>query len=164
MRVLSPAVGPRLFCERFLFPKHTRALPRDRVQHDERRQLTAREDVGADGQGLVLETVEDALVNALVPSAEESESVVLRETDRLPVRKEFPGRGRDDDACLFCLRRLATRLFRPQTQTNERLMERLDLHDHAGPASERLVVPGLVPVMRPASQLVDADVEKTLLL
>ena len=48
-------------------------------------------------------------------------------------------------------------------QTLDSFKERFGFQDHAWPAAERSIIDGLVPIMRPIPQVVNAQIERTLL-
>ena len=81
MRVLEPTaelVGERLVLARAL-RERPRQPPRDRVDEDHRREVAVREDVGADGDRVGGEVLDDALVEALEPCREECQPLLDRE-------------------------------------------------------------------------------------
>jgi hypothetical protein len=108
--------------------------PRDRLHQDQRRQLTARHDVVADRNLFRRETVDHALVEPLVPAAQDREVGFTRElaNERL-VQASARGRHREHAAAIG-------------VERLDRREQRLGLHHHAGTAPERRVVHGAMGV------------------
>src|SRR5581483_7753992 len=58
--------------------ERTRQPPRDRVDDDHRRQVPVREDVGTDGDRVVAQVLDDAIVEAFEPGRQQRELLLAR--------------------------------------------------------------------------------------
>src|SRR5947209_2029019 len=99
VRVLGPAVerlAERLLAARALIAQRARQLAQHRVADDHRGQLTAREHVAADGEPVAAEMLEDALIEALVASAQQRQRGLGRELSRERVVEHAPARRERD--------------------------------------------------------------------
>ena len=120
----------------------------DRVDHDERGELPARQDVVAEGEDLVGERV-GPLVHPLVATADEQQPLHAGEAlgDALV---EAASAGREEHDVWP----------RPGAgDVLDRLEDGLGLHEHALAAPERGVVDRAVTVVGPVAQVVGAKVE-----
>ena len=99
MRVLGRAAerrGERLLDDAVGVPERARKLPDHRVGDDHRRELTAREHVGADRDRVVDEVVANPLVDALIASAEQGDVRLARQLVGERVVERPPGRREQD--------------------------------------------------------------------
>ena len=128
----------------------------DGVHEDDGGDDAIREDVVADGDFVVHEMVEDALVHAFVVAAEDDEVAALCAKAGVFLRDALihapPARAHEDDAGL----RRAERFHG--------LEDWLAFHHHALPAAVGRVVGGAVAVVRPVAEVVGLEGEEALFL
>ena len=117
--------------------------PHDSVDDNHSGKLAAAHYVVAHAQFLGCKVLEDALVDALVASADEDETIEARETLRGALVEHSSLGAHHDD------RRIGRRL-----QCANGLEERSGAHDHAGPAAEWGVVGRAMAVVGMGAQVV----------
>lgn len=139
--------------ERALLVAHgTRNQPYDGVGDDGGGQFAAREHVVADGDFLGDEVVADALIHALVVSAEDNDVVEHGEGVCHGLRELLSvGRCEDDLVVVSLL-----------LERGDDAVDGFDLHDHAGTSAEGIVVDASRFLDGVFSQVVDADVHDAL--
>ena len=132
----------------------TRQEPNHSIGNDGRRQFTASEDVIPDSDFACDEVLADAVVHALVVSAQDHQVLLERQgvchglVELLPV-----GRGEDD----FVIIALAFQFLHASPHG-------LNLHDHSGFPAERVVIDLAVLAQAPVSQVVDVDFHESFVL
>jgi len=122
---------------------------RRRLEHHQRRDLPARDDVVADRNLLGRQALGDALVNALVPPADQHQPGFGGELADEVLVQPPPGRREQESAAI------------PRAERLDRREHRLGLEDHPRPAAVGLVVHLAVLVDRVVTQVVHAHVQQT---
>ena len=95
LRVLKATggVAVRFLDQASLVAEHAGHVPHDRVDHDHRRHFAAVADEVADGNLAGVQTQADALVKALVPAAQQEQSLPRRQFPDQRLRQTLPRRG-----------------------------------------------------------------------
>src|SRR5450759_5190886 len=128
VRVVEQPTRERIPLNRLLVTHGARQQPDDRVEHHQRRQLAAGEDVVADRYFLGRHLVADPLGHALVPAAEDHDMARATQSNRVRLGKRLSLRRREHDR-----RRLPTRL----AHVIDRAEQRRRLEHHPGAAVPR---------------------------
>ena len=134
---------------RLFLPDHAGDEPSDGLDQNESGKLSARQHVVTDRDLFRRQAVDDPLIDSLVATAQDRQ-VTLRRQLAHPLLIEAPSRRRREE--------------HPPTLGIERLHcgeERLRLHDHAGPTTERGVVDAPVSVLRPLAEVMELNVQQT---
>src|SRR6185503_13872201 len=142
LRAIEQPVGERLLHRGGLVAERPGELAHHRIDQRHRRQLAAREHEVADRDFLVDPALEQPLVHALVPPAQQSKAVLLRELQHPAVIQLLALRREVDHPS-------ASRQLDPV----QRALQRLGEHHHARPAAVRTVVHRPVPVRREIARI-----------
>ena len=153
LRVLEEAVGEAFDLVRGILIQDAVDETRDRIDHAERRQLTAGQDVIADRDVLDVEDLEGALIDAFIVSAEEQDILFLGELLRhfliegaaLRRHKEHTGRSMTD----------------PLDDVLVAVDDRLHLHEHAGTAAVRIVIDVVMRILRVVADVEGLDIHQS---
>ena len=125
----KPIAGKTLRLCGKLVAQHTRHETRDGVDHCQRRELAAGEDEISQ-RDLLVDPAQHALVDPLVPAANDDQRPPARQLERLALIEPGALRRKEDDA---------RRRFAPAGRLDRR-HERLGLHHHPGAPAIRHVV------------------------
>ena len=149
LRILEPArLAVRLVGRALLVAQHAGDEPDHRVDHHHRRHFAAVADEVADRNLPRVQHLPDAVVEPLVPAAQEQQPRLLRQLLDRPLRQPLAGRRQHHQLA----RRLGLRLHRLDAVDH-----RLRHQHHAGAAAERPVVHPLVLVLRPVADVPGVD-------
>ena len=155
LRVLEPARPMALAGVALGVRQHARHHAADAVRDDHRAELAAGEHKVADGELLVHARLDEALIHALIMTADEHELIIIGlELARLRLREHLPLRGEVDHAAA---RRGHGGIRKRRV---EAALERLRHHDLTPAAAIRVVVDLLLAVFGIVADLVAADVEQ----
>jgi hypothetical protein len=146
--------------------EHAGHVPRDRVDHDQRGELAAREHVVADRELFVDRRLDHALVDAFIAATDQDDVRQRRQLPHAGLGQRRPGRRDQDAVSPATAARAACTLLRASWALDQarrglldRREQRLGLHHHARPAAVRRVIDGAVPIGREVARVdgVDGD-------
>lgn len=154
VRMVEASIFPkRIFERRAFVTECTRQEPDTSLENGQGGELAAGEHVVANRQGLDRQQFEDALIEALVATADEHDGIEVREL-LCRLLTEGLARGAEGELAMF-----APALLDPLHAFNDRF----GLQDHARAAPEGTVIHGAVPIPRPIAKVDELHLAQTLL-
>jgi hypothetical protein len=148
VRVLQEPGGEAFVTARLVVSEHAWDEPTDRLDDHKGSELSAREHEVAEGHLTVDEVVGDALVDSLIPAAQEAEATRFGQLSR---------HGLVETAASWREQQEGSRRIEQLHGTEDRLGSQ----HHAGSTAERGIVHGSVGVTGGGTQVVHADVDVT---
>jgi hypothetical protein len=137
--------------------KHIRQQARDRVDQDQRRELTARQNVVADRDLIRDQMRANAFVHTLVAAAEQGDPFVARQLLGHALREDASLRCQQDNGDNDWLSPFGNR----SQDGFDRFENGLGFHHHPASASIRSVVCGVMFVVRIITNIMDAHFEQS---